>query len=60
MRTITKFTVSKVRIIDLIMCRATLLIDFSGPVLNVRHRGHCSQLVVLFFFFFKYHVSCDL
>lgn len=44
MRTIKKFTVSKVRIIDLIMCRATPLIDFvlSGPVPNVRHRGHGS------------------
>lgn len=31
MRTIKEFTVSKVRIIDLIMCRATLLIDFFGP-----------------------------
>lgn len=44
MRTIKKFTVSKVRIIDLIMCRAMALIDFflSGPVPNLRHRGHGS------------------
>lgn len=42
MRTIKEFTVSKVRIIDLIMCRARPLIDFPGPIQNVRHRGCCS------------------